>query len=115
MQNKNENKSQTQPKPTEEFILPGSAWTQSVSSFDDLELKPDLIRGIYGFGFNKPTDIQAKGILPLLKGKDTIAQAQSGTGKTGTFLISSLQVLDEKSAHTQIMILTPTRELAMQH
>jgi translation initiation factor 4A len=48
-------------------------WTDTVDSFDALELKKDLIRGIYGYGFTKPSVIQQKGILPLLKGKDTIA------------------------------------------
>jgi len=91
-----------------------SNWEETVESFDQLDLKPDLLRGIYGYGFVKPSVIQAKGILPILKGKDTIAQAQSGTGKTGTFAISILQVVDADSSRCQALVLAPTRELAQQ-
>jgi translation initiation factor 4A len=91
-----------------------SNWEETVDSFDALDLKPDLIRGIYGYGFVKPSVIQAKGILPILKGRDTIAQAQSGTGKTATFAISSLQLIDEKAPNSQALVLAPTRELAQQ-
>jgi superfamily II DNA/RNA helicase len=54
-------------------------------------LKEEILRGVYGFGFIKPSSIQAEGIMPLLQGRDTIAQAQSGTGKTGCFAIAILQ------------------------
>jgi translation initiation factor 4A len=91
-----------------------SNWDESVDSFDALDLKPDLIRGIYGYGFVKPSVIQSKGILPILKSRDTIAQAQSGTGKTATFAISTLQLIDEKAPNCQALILAPTRELAQQ-
>jgi translation initiation factor 4A len=91
-----------------------SNWEETVESFDQLDLKPDLLRGIYGYGFVKPSVIQAKGVLPILKGKDTIAQAQSGTGKTGTFAISILQVVDADSSRCQALVLAPTRELAQQ-
>jgi len=89
-------------------------WDESVDSFDALELKGELIRGIYGYGFEKPSVIQQKGILPILRSKDTIAQAQSGTGKTATFAISILQVIDSASPHCQALVLAPTRELAQQ-
>jgi translation initiation factor 4A len=89
-------------------------WEESVDSFDALDLKPDLIRGIYGYGFVKPSVIQSKGVLPILKGRDTIAQAQSGTGKTATFAISVLQLIDETAPKAQALILAPTRELAQQ-
>jgi len=79
-----------------------------------MNLKEDLLRGIYSYGFEKPSVIQQRGILPILTQKDTIIQAQSGTGKTGTFTISALQLLDPKLAHNQILILAPTRELAQQ-
>lgn len=77
-------------------------------------LKEDVLRGIYGYGFNKPSPIQQKGILPIIQGHDTIAQAQSGTGKTGAFAISTLQVIDTASMHTQALIIAPTRELSLQ-
>jgi len=72
------------------------------------------LRGIYGYGFVKPSIIQQKGILPILKSKDTIAQAQSGTGKTATFAISLLQLIDASSPRCQSLVLAPTRELAQQ-
>lgn len=77
-------------------------------------VKQDLLRGIYGYGFEKPSYIQQYGILPLIKKKDTIAQAQSGTGKTGTFAIALLHLIDPQSPYCQAMILSPTRELANQ-
>lgn len=67
-----------------------------------------------GYGFEKPSIIQQRGILPVIKGSDTIAQAQSGTGKTATFSISVLQLIDPKSSNCQALILAPTRELAQQ-
>lgn len=91
-----------------------SNWEEVVDSFDDLNLHKDLLRGIYAYGFEKPSPIQQKGILPLIKGKDTIAQAQSGTGKTATFAIGSLQKIDLKIKEVQALILAPTRELAQQ-
>jgi len=89
-------------------------WEETVDTFDQLDLKADLLRGIYGYGFVKPSIIQSKGILPILKTRDTIAQAQSGTGKTATFAISILQVIDPEAARCQALVLAPTRELAQQ-
>jgi len=77
-------------------------------------LKEEVLRGIYGYGFTKPSPIQQRGILPVIQGHDTIAQAQSGTGKTGAFTISTLQVIDAASGHIQGLIVSPTRELSMQ-
>jgi len=74
-----------------------------------LGLNPDLLRGIYAFGFEKPSIIQQKGILPLIGHKDTIAQAQSGTGKTATFAIGALQLIDPNSPNCQAVVLAPTR------
>jgi len=91
-----------------------SNWDKVVSSFDDMNLKDDLLRGIYAYGFEKPSAIQQRGIMPILSGHDTIAQAQSGTGKTATFSIAVLQTIDLKLNKTQALILAPTRELAQQ-
>eukprot|EP00695_Tsukubamonas_globosa_P003182 TRINITY_DN507_c0_g1_i1.p2 TRINITY_DN507_c0_g1~~TRINITY_DN507_c0_g1_i1.p2 ORF type:complete len:396 (+),score=221.26 TRINITY_DN507_c0_g1_i1:100-1287(+) len=91
-----------------------SNWDQVIESFDDMKLKEDLLRGIYAYGFEKPSAIQQRGIMPAVLGKDLIAQAQSGTGKTATFSIGALQRIDEKIPETQAMILAPTRELATQ-
>ena len=67
----------------------------TVSSFDDMELKPDLLRGVYAYGFERPSAIQQRAIMPVITGRDCIAQAQSGTGKTATFSISILQRVSE--------------------
>ena len=83
-------------------------------SFDDMNLKDELSRGIYSYGFEKPSAIQQRAIIPCIKGNDIIAQAQSGTGKTATFVISILQRVDVEKSHVQAMILAPTRELAQQ-
>lgn len=91
-----------------------SNWTETVNTFEELNLDTDLLRGIYGIGFVKPSVIQQKGILPVLKGRDTIAQAQSGSGKTATFSISVLQNIDKTDLKPQALIIAPTRELAMQ-
>jgi ATP-dependent RNA helicase len=65
-------------------------------------------------GFEKPSAIQQRSILPIVKGRDVIAQAQSGTGKTATFSISILEKLDTSLRETQVLCLSPTRELAVQ-
>lgn len=91
-----------------------SNWNEVVDSFDDMNLKEDLLRGIYGYGFEKPSAIQQRAIMPCLKGHDVIAQAQSGTGKTATFSISILQKIDTSIRECQCLVLAPTRELAMQ-
>jgi translation initiation factor 4A len=83
-------------------------------SFDDMKLKMDLLKGIYAYGFETPSPIQQKAIVPLSEGKDLIAQSQSGTGKTGTFSIGILQLIDVEDSNTQALVLAPTRELAKQ-
>lgn len=86
----------------------------TITSWDDLDLKPELLRGIYAYGFENPSPIQKKSILPILNGKDVIAQAQSGTGKTACFTISSLQIADINISSPQVIIISPTRELSSQ-
>jgi translation initiation factor 4A len=83
-------------------------------SFDAMGLRDELLRGIYAYGFEKPSAIQQRAIVPVIKGFDTIAQAQSGTGKTGTFGISILQRIDIDVPECQALVLAPTRELAQQ-
>jgi len=85
-----------------------------VDAFDDMSLREDLLRGIYAYGFEKPSAIQQRAILPCIDGKDVIAQAQSGTGKTATFSIAILQQIDISLNSTQALVLAPTRELAQQ-
>jgi len=91
-----------------------SDWKEVVDNFDEMNLKEELLRGIYGYGFEKPSAIQQRAILPCIKGHDVIAQAQSGTGKTATFSISILQQIDTSLNECQALILAPTRELAQQ-
>ncbi|KAL7411464.1 ATP-dependent RNA helicase eIF4A [Mrakia frigida] len=96
-----------------------SNWDQVVDnpalySFDNMELKPELLRGVYAYGFERPSAIQQRAIIPVVKGHDVIAQAQSGTGKTATFSISILQKIDVSIKSPQALILAPTRELAQQ-
>jgi ATP-dependent RNA helicase len=90
--------------------------TANVLSFDDMNLKPALLRGIYSYGFERPSAIQQRSIKPIIQGRDVIAQSQSGTGKTAVFSIAALQLLEERSSanSVQVLVLSPTRELAEQ-
>jgi len=87
---------------------------ERIDNFDNMSLRPELLRGIYSYGFEKPSAIQQKAIVPTISGRDIIAQAQSGTGKTATFAIGALQQLDYTKNYVQALILAPTRELATQ-
>ena len=84
-----------------------------LENWEQVDLKTSLLRGIYGLGFEQPSPIQKESILPMLTKKDLIAQAQSGTGKTGAFCIGMLQLCTEEQC-TQGVIISPTRELAIQ-
>ena len=85
-----------------------------INNWDDLDINKDLLRGIYAYGFEKPSPIQKKAIKPIMERRDLIAQAQSGTGKTGTFSIGALYLVDINDKTTQVLILSPTRELSKQ-
>ena len=88
---------------------------KTIEKWDEIEnLKESLLRGIYAYGFENPSPIQKKAILPMLTGSDVVAQAQSGTGKTGAFSVSTLQLINTEENKTQALIMAPTRELAMQ-
>jgi translation initiation factor 4A len=91
-----------------------SNYDETTDSFDAMNLKAELLRGVYAYGFERPSAIQQRAIMPVIKGHDVIAQAQSGTGKTATFSISVLQKLDPNIKACQALILAPTRELAQQ-
>lgn len=91
-----------------------SNWDEVVNSFEDMNLHNDLLRGVFAYGFERPSAIQQRAIAPCIAGKDVIAQAQSGTGKTATFSIAVLQNIDTSSPECQALILAPTRELAQQ-
>lgn len=83
-------------------------------SFETMDLKENILRGVFSYGFEHPSEIQSKAIVPIISGSDVIAQSQSGTGKTGTFVISTLQRMDETIEGCQAIIVAPTRELAQQ-
>jgi translation initiation factor 4A len=85
-----------------------------IQLWDELNLNPKLLRGIYAYGFEKPSPIQQKAIKPIILGKDVIAQAQSGTGKTATFTIGALSKIDINNNSTQVLVLSPTKELTIQ-
>ena len=83
-------------------------------TFDSMDLPEAILRGVYGYGFEKPSAIQQKGIVPIKEGRDILAQAQSGTGKTGTFTLGSLCRIDPALKTVQVLVLVPVRELAQQ-
>ncbi|CAF4183568.1 unnamed protein product, partial [Adineta steineri] len=89
-------------------------WTEVVEQFKQMNLREPLLRGIYGYGFERPSDIQQRAIKPCILGHNVIAQAQSGTGKTATYVISILQQLDIEFKDCQALILTFSPELAQQ-
>jgi len=95
-----------------EFELSGDI--DVLKSFDAMGLKEDLLRGVYAYGFEKPSAIQQRAIKPAIQGRDLIAQSQSGTGKTAVFSISILQTLNTQKNEIQALVLSPTRELAEQ-
>ena len=92
----------------------GDNLVSEVKKWDDIPLNNDILRGIYSHGFEFPSPIQSKGIIPMIDGKDMIAQSQSGTGKTATFVIGALSRIKYQDDTTQVLILTPTRELSYQ-
>lgn len=86
----------------------------SIETWDQLQISDNLLRGIYGYGFEKPSEIQKKSIAPIIAGRDIIAQAQSGMGKTGAFSIGTLQKIDLSKNEVQAILLAPTHELVKQ-
>ena len=80
----------------------------------ELGLKDEILKGVYNYGFEKPSQIQRVAIKPIIDGKDIVIQSHSGTGKTATFIIGLLQRIDEDLKETQCIIVSNTRELADQ-
>ncbi|XVF48978.1 hypothetical protein PTKIN_Ptkin03bG0231500 [Pterospermum kingtungense] len=91
-----------------------TSWDEVYDTFDAMGLQENLLRGIRAYGFEKPSAIQKRGIVPFCKGLDVIQQAQSGTGKTATFCSGILQRLDYSLVECQALVLTPTMEVARQ-
>ena len=83
-------------------------------TFDDLNLPTALLAALEEIGYEKPSPIQAQSIPLLLEGRDLLGQAQTGTGKTAAFALPMLANLDSANKSTQLLVLAPTRELAIQ-
>jgi len=108
--NDDEKNNHTEPTKEKYEIVDYETWDE----IEELQDRNDILRGIYSYGFEKPSPIQKRAIKPLMLGHDIIAQAQSGTGKTGCFAIGTLYRIDPKVKAVQAMILAPTRELSRQ-
>jgi len=91
-----------------------SRGVKTVDTFDKMGLREDLLRGIYEYGFDKPSAIQQRAVVPIIKGRDVIAQAQSGTGKTSMISLAVCQNIKTETREVQALIVSPTRELASQ-
>ncbi len=87
---------------------------ENINTFDQFGLGDELMKAINDVGYETPSPIQLKTIPLLLEGKDIVGQAQTGTGKTAAFALPGLQKIDTKSSKVQVLVLTPTRELAIQ-
>lgn len=87
---------------------------KAVTTFDSILRNPDVLRGAFSYGFEKPSAIQQRAILPILQGRDLIAQAQSGTGKTSMIALAVCEKVEIRLNEPQVLILSPTRELAQQ-
>lgn len=97
-----------------ETVIEPSENVKIYQSFDDMGIQDEILRGVYAYGFERPSEIQKRGIVPIKEGRDLLAQAQSGTGKTGTFTIGSLSRIDVSISKPQVIVIVPTRELAQQ-
>jgi len=112
--NSNDNNESANTITSKDGISIESTWNEVIDNFDDMKLRENLLRGIFAYGFEKPSAIQQRAIIPAMRGYDLIAQAQSGTGKTATFSIAILQQIDFSVRQCQALVLAPTRELAQQ-
>ena len=91
------------------------SYDEEISAFDNItDISDKLLRGIFGMGFEIPSSIQRKAINPIRSGVDIVAQAQSGTGKTATFLIGTMDKIDLDKKYPQVIVICPNRELAQQ-
>lgn len=108
--NKNDNEVDNE----EGFIFETTKNLKVYKTFDEMRLRDELMKGIYAYGFDKPSSVQQRAIVPIIKGKDVIVQSQAGTGKTCVFAVGALQRVELKLKETQVLILSPTRELAEQ-
>ncbi|MGA0334403.1 MAG: DEAD/DEAH box helicase [Kiritimatiellia bacterium] len=82
--------------------------------FSELNLSESMLKAVKGMGFEAATPIQSESIPPLMEGRDMVGQSQTGSGKTAAFAIPAIERIDQNSQTTQVLILCPTRELALQ-
>jgi translation initiation factor 4A len=112
--NKDRRYKEEEEEENEPMARSGDPVPEEIIEWCDANLKEEIVRGIYAYGYENPSPIQSKAISPIVAGRDVIAQAQSGTGKTGAFAISTLEVIDATVNSYQAILLSPTRELAIQ-
>lgn len=96
------------------LIFESSEDVEVVRTFNAMGLKEDVLRGVFAYGFEKPSAVQQRAVRPILQGRDVIVQSQSGTGKTSVFCLGALQSVDFNRMEPQAILLSPTRELAVQ-
>ena len=96
------------------LILNENESDTTITTWEELNIDEKILRGIYASGYERPSPIQQRAIVPILNKRDVIAQAQSGTGKTACFVIAILGRIELTNVSTQAIILSPTRELANQ-
>lgn len=84
------------------------------STFESFGLHPEILKAVVEAGFTEPSPVQAEAIPLVLQGNDIVAQAQTGTGKTAAFGLSTMSMIDPSQNRVQILVITPTRELATQ-
>jgi ATP-dependent RNA helicase len=99
---------------TEEYLFETTENLHIYKTFAEMNLKESILKGLIAYGFDKPSAVQQRAIVPIMKGRDVIVQAQAGTGKTCVFAVGALQCLDLSLKEPQVLILSPTRELAEQ-
>ncbi|KFK35858.1 hypothetical protein AALP_AA4G045900 [Arabis alpina] len=98
----------------ENLVFETTKGIKPITSFDEMGMNDKVLRGVYDYGFKKPSEIQQRAVMPILKGRDVIAQAQSGTGKTSMIAITVCQIVNTSSRKIQVLVLSPSRELASQ-
>ena len=97
-----------------EFVFEINEKLEIFPTFEEMGLREELIKGIHAYGFSRPSSIQQRAIVPLIKSRDVIIQSKSGTGKTCVFSLGALQNIDIMLREPQVLVLSPTRELAEQ-
>lgn len=111
------NNDETEELQPQEFVIGDYTCSEEITNYDTFEklnLSEETLKGIYAYGYETPSRIQQKAIKPMLENRDMIAQSHSGTGKTGTFVIGTLELIDKTINAPQTIIISPTRELAKQ-